>query len=84
MDIPEDLSMFEYALASLGLGHPGIRALSTFTVINGIIYATKPSYFFDTRGNAKAWAGVTTGINTTWVPWWLPSVVGALYMGIFI
>ena len=82
-----DLMMHERFMAFMGLGNPAVRALTAFTVTNGLVLALQPSWAFDHNGNFRAWKGITLGFarqEAGWIPWWAPSIAAGIVFGVFI
>lgn len=77
-------TFLENLLSFAGLQHPFGRFVFGATVVNVVILAAKPSFAFDSKGNAREWRVTTNSPSSTSTPWWTPGLLGGLIFSTFV
>lgn len=68
-----------------GPNAPMYRALFNFTVVGGILYATKPAFAFEPNGQARPWKALDpNNKSATSLPWFMLPFGAAVIGGVFI
>lgn len=81
------LEFYEVPFNYLGLNTPVKRFMATGLVVGGIVYALKPSVFFDEKGSPRPWTPSATkeqAESSTWIPWWTVPVTTGLIASLLI
>lgn len=73
---PHDgLNFGQRIMSSMGLYTPFQRFLFGFTAAETVMWVTKPSFSFDSKGNARSIRLSLADKNGTFVPWFLPGLL---------
>lgn len=75
---------FLNGLGAVGLGSPVTRVIVSFGLISGLMYLLQPRYSFDDSGSPRPFALFSSEGDATYLPWFLPGVIVALFFGFFI
>lgn len=72
-------------LGVFGIYQPYERALLVLVLSLGYLFTVRPARSFDDQGNPLPWAYNHDGPGvSTWLPWWLESLVLSLLTFLFI
>lgn len=75
----------ERGLAGIGLGQPVVRLGVGFGLGWMAMAALRPSFAYDSAGNARPWQMLDQeNPDAAVVPWWMPALGGAALLGLFI
>lgn len=67
-----------------GLTTPTMRFIAGFTVTESLILYLKPSYAFESNGDAREWMFTSHSPSAALIPWWFPGLVVGSVLGLFI